>query len=265
MATPYNNKYGWRPDKPDFRDHAFTAIMAPTSLPAYVDLRPSFPAAYNQQQLGSCTANSIAAVVAFDLIKQKILLPNNTYMPSRLFIYYNERIMEGTVHEDAGAEIRDGIKSINTQGVCSEVEWPYNVNKFATKPTAQCYTDALKNRSVAYQSVNQDQISLQSCLAGGYGFSFGFTVYESFESNDVAATGVVPMPGRSESVLGGHAVVGVGYNAGSTVVNGIPPSTFVVRNSWGPSWGKAGYCFMPFAYLTNVNLASDFWKITVMA
>ena len=97
MATPYNNKYGWRPDKPDFRDHAFTAIMAPTSLPAYVDLRPSFPAAYNQQQLGSCTANSIAAVVAFDLIKQKIMLPNNTYMPSRLFIYYNERVMEGTV------------------------------------------------------------------------------------------------------------------------------------------------------------------------
>ena len=267
MTTLKVNKYGWRPDKPDARDHMFTALMPPASLPTVVDLRPNFPTAYNQQNLGSCTANSIGAVVAFGLIKQKILLnPGNSYMPSRLFIYYNERVMEGTISEDAGAEIRDGIKSINTQGVCSESEWPYIVNKFTVAPSKQCYIDALKHKSLAYQSVNQDIISIQSCLAGGFPFSFGFTVYDSFESDAVARTGVVPMPLMTESVLGGHAVVGVGYNATmKPSMTGIPPQTFIVRNSWGPSWGKKGYCFMPFAYLTDKNLSSDFWKIIVMS
>lgn len=234
--------------------------MAPASLPASADLRGAYPTVYNQQQLGSCTANSIAAVVEADFIKQKLPI----WIPSRLFIYYNERVMEGTVSQDAGAEIRDGIKSINAQGVCPETEWPYNVNKFATKPTAQCYADALKYRSLSYQSVGQDLTSLKSCLAGGYGISFGFTVYESFESDQVAATGVVPMPTMLESVLGGHAVVCVGYNDTKTTLNGCPPGYFIVRNSWGPYWGKKGYCFMPYAYLTNVNLSSDFWKISVM-
>ena len=261
----YNSKYGWRPDKPDQRDHSFTAIMAPASLPSFVDLRPQFPAVFNQQQLGSCTANSIAGVVEFDLIKQKILLPGNSYMPSRLFIYYNERVLEGTVSQDAGAEIRDGFKTINKQGVCAESEWPYNVNKFAIKPTAQSYTDALKHKAVAYQSINQDLVSMQSCLAGGYPFSFGFTVYDSFESNAVANTGVVPMPTMLENVLGGHAVAAVGYNSGPSKVNGVPPQTFIVRNSWGPYWGIKGYCFMPFTYLSNVNLSSDFWKVMLMS
>jgi C1A family cysteine protease len=261
-----NAHYGWKRDTPDQRDHKFTALMAPVSLPTVVDLRPQFPTVYDQGSLGSCTANSIAGVVEFDLIKQKIILPGQTFIPSRLFIYYNERVMEGTINSDAGAELRDGFKSINSQGVCSEVEWPYNVSKFAMAPPTQCYSDALKYKSVAYQSVNQDLVSLKSCLASGYGFSFGFTVYSSFESAAVAQTGIVPMPQYTENVLGGHAVVGVGYNAMTTTsVTGIPPQTFVVRNSWGPSWGMKGYCFMPFAYLTNYNLSSDFWKVTVMA
>jgi C1A family cysteine protease len=261
----YNPKYGWRPDKPDHRDHPFTALMAPAALPTFVDLRSNLPACYNQQQLGSCTANSIAAVVEFDLIRQKILLPNNSYMPSRLFIYYNERVMEGTVSQDAGAEIRDGIKSINSIGVCSEPEWPYNVSKFTAKPTEKCYTDAAKFKSVAYKSINQDQNSMLSCLAGGFPFSFGFTVYDSFESDSVASNGIVPMPGAMENVLGGHAVAAVGYNTGKTTQKGVPPGYFIVRNSWGPGWGVNGYCFMPISYLTNVNLSSDFWQISVMA
>lgn len=261
----YNPKYGWRPDKPDHRDHRFAALMAPAALPVFVDLRPQFPAPFNQQALGSCTGNAIAALVEFDLIRQKVVFPEHTYMPSRLFIYYNERVMEGTVNQDAGAEIRDGIKSINSIGVCSEKLWPYDVNKFATKPPKTAFAEAAKFKSVSYQSVNQDLVSMKSCLASGVGFAFGFSVYDSFESDAVAANGIVPMPQPSENMLGGHAVDAVGYNAGNTFVNDVPPQTFICRNSWGPYWGAKGYFFMPFSYLTDQNLSSDFWKISVMS
>lgn len=254
------HSYGWSKDKADNRDRHFTATHTIASLPPYMDLRKLFPPVYDQSTLGSCTANSIAAVVASDLIKQK----RPTFTPSRLFIYYNEREMEGTVNQDCGAEIRDGIKTINSVGVCDEKEWPYKVKQFATKPTPQCYTDAAKNKSVSYESVNQDLVSLQSCLAGWYGFCFGFSVYDSFESQDVVQRGVVPMPTDQDTLLGGHAVVCVGYNAGTKKVNDIPPHTFIVRNSWGSDWGLNGHCFMPFAYLTNPTLANDFWKITLL-
>lgn len=94
---------------------------------------------------------------------------------------------------------------------------------------------------------------MKACLASGYPFAFGFTVYENFESDAVAATGVVPMPGTSEQVLGGHAVLAVGYDDAQ--------QRFIVRNSWGSAWGMGGYFTMPYAYLTNPDLASDFWKI----
>lgn len=263
MSKPsiLNKTYGWKPDLPDNRDHYFTAVVPPANLPTFVDLTSSFPTVYNQQSLGSCTANAIAGAIEFDQIKQKLPV----FIPSRLFIYYNERALEGTVSEDAGAMIRDGVKTINTNGVCPETEWPYAVTKFATKPPTNCFTDALKHKAVSYQRVNQDLTSMRSCLASGYGFVVGFTVYESFESDAVAASGVVPMPTAQESVLGGHAVVAVGYNDGPNTVNGVPSRTFVCRNSWGPSWGKKGYFYMPYEYLTNSDLSDDFWKITVMS
>jgi C1A family cysteine protease len=264
MAS-YNAKYGWRPDKPDHRDHRFAKLMAPAALPSFWDLRPQYPAPFNQLALGSCTGNAIASIVETDLIRQKKLFPAGTYMPSRLFIYYNERVMEGTVNSDAGAEIRDGIKSIATLGVCSEKTWPYDVSKFTTKPPKTAFSEALKFKSVAYQRVNQDLLSMKSCIAGGNGFALGFSVYDSFESDAVASTGIVPMPSATENLLGGHAVVAVGYNDTTVTVNDVPPQTMICRNSWGPYWGAKGYFFMPFAYLLNDNLASDFWNISVMA
>ena len=90
-------------------------------------------------------------------------------------------------------------------------------------------------------------------MAGGYPFEFGFTVYESFESQEVAQTGVVPMPQQTEKVLGGHAVMAVGYDDAQQRI--------IVRNSWGTSWGQQGYFTMPYAYLTNHQLSSDFWTI----
>lgn len=240
--------YGWRPDLPDHRDHLYSAPLAGVVLPAKVDLRSGCPPVYDQGQLGSCTANAIAGALEYDQIKQG--LPEAT--PSRLFIYYNERVMEHSVSEDAGAEIRDGVKSVNKQGACAESLWPYDISQFTKKPSVTCYSAAKAHRTVSYQRVMQNLTQMRACLASGSPVIFGFTVYESFESQQVANTGIVPMPGHNESVLGGHAVLCVGYDDST--------QRFIVRNSWG-AWGDKGYCYMPYAYLLSHSLASDFWTI----
>jgi C1A family cysteine protease len=208
---------------------------------------------YDQGQLGSCTGNAIAAAYEFDLLKQK----KTDFAPSRLFIYYNERVMEETVKYDAGAQIRDGIKSISKQGVCDEKAWPYIITKFARKPTKACYTAALKHTAMKYQAVKQTETDMKTCLAAGYPIVLGFTVYESFETAEVAKTGVVPMPGKKDQVLGGHAVMVVGYDDAS--------KRFIVRNSWGVHWGLAGYFTIPYAYLTNPSLAADLWVVNTIS
>jgi C1A family cysteine protease len=244
-------RYGWIPDLPDQRDYLYySPIHVLKALPVSVDLRPVCPPVYDQGQLGSCTANAIAGAIEFDQIKQQLA---RIFVPSRLFIYYNERAMEGTVNSDSGAMIRDGVKSVATQGGCSESEWPYIISQFTVKPPQKCYQDALAHKVTLYQRITPTLSQLKGCLASGYPFVFGFTVYESFESDTVAQTGIVPMPRYGEQVLGGHAVVAVGYND--------TQQWFIVRNSWSDQWGDKGYCYMPYAYLTNSQLASDFWTI----
>jgi C1A family cysteine protease len=242
--------YGWSPDLPDHRDVLYSARPSLlTALPPKVDLRPQCPAVYNQGQLGSCTANSIGGAFEFDQLKEKI----GAWVPSRLFIYYNERVIEGTVSSDSGAQIRDGIKTINQQGVCPETDWPYDIAKFAEKPSAAAYAAAAKNKAVSYQRIARTLPQMKACLAEGYPWVFGFTVYESFESQTVAQTGIVPMPSTGEQVLGGHAVLCVGYDDSQ--------QRFIVRNSWGADWGLAGYFLMPYAYLLDANLSDDFWTV----
>lgn len=248
------SRYGWVPDLPDYRDYLFAApAQFLTKLPTHVDLRSHCPPVYDQGQLGSCTANAIGAAVQFERMKQK-LKPN--FVPSRLFIYYNERAMEGSVNSDSGAQIRDGIKVVSTQGDCPETEWPYVANEFAIKPPKRCYTDALKYRSVSYQRVAQNLNQMKGCLASGYPFVFGFTVYESFESPAVAKTGILPMPKPGEKTVGGHAVMAVGYDD--------KKGRMLVRNSWGKTWGQQGYFEMPYTYITNQNLVDDLWTIRLM-
>jgi C1A family cysteine protease len=245
--------YGWLPDLPDQRDQMYTGpakLLA--SLPAKVDLTSKCPPVYDQGQLGSCTANSISGAIEFELMKQKAPV----FMPSRLFIYYNERAIENTVNTDSGAQIRDGIKSVNKQGVCPETMWPYIISEFAQKPHSTCYADALTHITTSYQRVAQDVNQMKTCLAEGYPFVFGFTVYSSFESQQVANSGVLNMPAASEQVVGGHAVLAVGYDDVS--------KRFIVRNSWGADWGKSGYFTIPYAYLTNPHLADDFWTIRLL-
>ena len=200
--------YGWLPDLPDQRDKLYAAIAAPPrTLPGAVDLRPGCSAVEDQGPLGSCTANALAGNLEY--------IETNAGKPatdlSRLFIYYNERKIEGTVAQDSGAQLRDGIKALAKQGVCAEQTWPYVIKEFAVKPPAACYREGLNHLITSYHRI-LTLLEMKMCLAEGCPFVFGFTVYESFESPAVAKTGALNLPGAKERSLGGHAVMAVGYN-----------------------------------------------------
>lgn len=247
-------RYGWIPDLPDQRDRIFAApAPALEKLPPRVDLRPGCPPVYNQGSLGSCTANAIAGALQFEQIKQA---QADRFTPSRLFIYYNERVIEGTVEEDSGAMLRDGIKSVARQGAPHEPLWPYVVSKFRAKPSSAAYKDASSHQALQYQRVPRTMDQIRGCLADGYPFVFGFSVYESFETAKVTKSGVVPMPGPNEVLLGGHAVLAVGYDE--------PSQRIIARNSWGSGWGQSGYFTMPYGYLLDDGLSDDFWNIKLI-
>jgi C1A family cysteine protease len=259
---PYQiQRLGWVPDLPDHRDFAYAAPTAVLkALPAQVDLRSQCPkTVYDQGRLGSCTANAIGGAIEFDQIKQG----QHEATPSRLFIYYNERAMEHSIQFDAGAQIRDGIKSVAKLGACPESMWPYDDTppetdgapcptcKFAQKPTPNCFTEALKHQILVYRRLPQDANTMKGCLASGYPFVFGFTCYSNLPFQ--TTTGQIPMPTSQDHVIGGHAVLAVGYDDAAR--------TFTMRNSWGPTWGKGGYGFIPYAYLLDGGLSDDFWTI----
>ncbi len=249
MAQRKVKGYGWIPDIPDNRDMPFTAPLAIELLPSSVDLTKTkrFPDIYNQGNLGSCTGMAIAGAIEYDLLQQN--LPD--IIPSALFIYYNERMIEGTVESDSGAMIRDGIKSVNQIGFCSEECWPYDISKFAVSPSQKCYDEAVKDRALRYRKVTQTLAQMKTCLASGKPFVFGFPVFESIEAREVFEAGNIPLPQIGERVIAGHAVMAVGYDDARQV--------FLIRNSWGEKWGAKGYGTMPYAYLTD--LASDIWVI----
>jgi C1A family cysteine protease len=255
--------YGWRPQLPDVRDRLYAAKLT-GPLPSECDLRPSMPAVYDQGQLGSCTGNAIAAAMEYERDRQGL----SDFMPSRLFVYYNERALEGTVSSDSGAVIRDGIKVVNSDGVCPETLWPYDIGMFSVKPPKRCYVAAETDKAVQYEAI-QTLGDLKDAIASNLSVVFGFTVYQSFESQAVAQSGVLPMPKPGEATVGGHAVVAVGYSDSKNQV--------IVRNSWGASWGDHGYFYMPYQYMTGstpsadsspingAHLANDFWAIQLVS
>ena len=148
------SRFGWIPDLPDQRDHLYAAPpRVLTKLPVKVDLRPRCPPVFDQGTLGSCTANAIGNAYRFDLLKQR---GSKRFVPSRLFIYYNERVIEGSVGTDAGAMLRDGIKTLAKQGVCNEQTWPYEIDRFAAKPPAAAFREGLQHQALSYQRLVQD-------------------------------------------------------------------------------------------------------------
>jgi N-acetylmuramoyl-L-alanine amidase/Papain family cysteine protease len=250
-AAPQQSFFGWRPDIPDHRDYPYGAMRLglerPVALPKSIDLRPNISPVFDQRNLQSCTACAIATAIAFNEKKQY----SANFDGSRLFVYFNARLLEDDIADDAGAYIRDGIKAVATNGICAETDWPYDVSKFASQPPAQCYQGALQNRAISYYRLdNRNLDELRACLAAGFPFMFGFAVYPSFDTAD-SNRGIVPMPG-DEPLKGGHSVLAVGYNDDTQL--------FTVQNSWGPNRGDRGYFYMPYQYLTS-TLSDDFWTI----
>lgn len=250
MPMPIPRRHGWTRDLPDHRDRRF-GLTYLADRPATVDLRPLCCPVYDQGALGSCTAHAIAAALRF--LRKKQGLPD--LPPSRLFVYFWERMLEGTVESDAGATIRDGIKVVAAYGIADEAAWPYDPARFKDDPPQACYASADKTHALRYERLS-DLDEIRQSLALGYPVAFGFTVYEGFESDAVAASGIAAMPGPDEKPKGGHAVLAVGYDDAA--------GRLIVQNSWGTDWGQRGFFTLPYAYVAS-GLASDFWSLRQIA
>lgn len=248
IPSTRNRRYGYlrSPNR-----NMFAVRYAPrlTSLPPSVDLQPSCPPVYDQGSLGSCTANAVAGAYCFE--RMKAGLPFIT--PSRLFIYWNERVMEGDPMNDDGAYGSDGIISLETLGVPDESLWPYDESQFDVQPSSDAFAAALANK-VRQRQVVTTLEGIKGALADNHLVAFGISIYESFESDDVAQNGIVPDPTPTEGFLGGHAMVIVGYDDAT--------QRFKVRNSWSDAWGLSGYCTISWNYM--MAAASDFEVITAI-
>lgn len=244
-----NYGLGCLPDTPDPRDHFYEPPkkLKAAVLPDSVDMIPQMPFIYNQLTLGSCTAHPVATISEW--------LHNKTSFhmsASRLFLYLFARDAIGTRNQDSGATIRDTIKVLADRGVPPELWWPYKISRFTEEPPMWVQNAAIKHRALSYARVGTDLASQQACLASGFPFIFGFTVYSSFFS--IGRDGMMPMPKPSEAVAGGHAVLAVGYDNAKQCL--------IVRNSWGSNWGKNGYFYMPYEFATQPWYAFDQWVIT---
>jgi len=243
------SKYVRVKDKQDGRDHKYKTTSS-IILPRIVDLRANCSPVEDQGDLGSCTGNAIVGALEYLENTQQ----EEPVRLSRTFVYFNERLLEHTINQDAGAAIRDGIKVVATYGACVEKLWPYDIKAFKNKPSDAAYADALKRKALTYQNLDQTEEALTHCLAHNRPIVFGIVVYSSFESDAVAKTGIVPMPKAHEKNMGGHAVLIVGYD--------LDKRMFLVRNSWGPKWGDHGYFWLPFDFVLNPDLADSFWTIS---
>ena len=246
LKTRTTKKYGWKPELPDQRDIWVSFPRDKFQIKENIDLRNFLPEIYDQGNLGSCVSNALVAAFQFDQKKQK--LPE--FLPSRQFIYYNQRVIEGNINQDSGSSIRDGIKVLNRLGVCPEEDYPYNTEFFTERPNEKAYEDAQKNKAIQYKKIRPMINDVMLSLSAGIPVVFGFTVYESFESPDVERTGIMPMPRKDEKILGGHCVLAVGYDSNRKFL--------LVRNSWGNTWGQKGYFWMPFSFINSRHCA-DFW------
>lgn len=244
---------GWRPDIADIRDFTFS-IEGPEKVrypvPDITDLRMFCLPVRDQGNLGSCTAQSVGGLCEHLLHGKQI-----DYPTAPLFLYYCTRSLEHTIESDSGATLRTTMKAVRSFGISSEGEWPYVIEKFRDKPKTKAYEEAKRHQSIYYQRVNQTIFDMQYLLAQGYPFVFGFSVYESFADIEDHKN-IAQLPKNSETLLGGHAVMAVGYN--------VPKRLFIIRNSWGKDWGDEGYFYMPYSYIQDKSLSSDFWTIQIM-
>lgn len=244
------SKFNLKKDDTDVRDFRLRSLSS-SQRPTIVDLRPNMPIIYDQGILNSCTAQAVASVHHYTQLRQNRI----AFSPSRLFLWWNTRAVYDETDLNEGATLRDTIKSLAHQGICPESMWPYNPSSFRRRPEQNCYTTAMLYQADMYARVRQTQQELETVLSQRMPIVFGMLIFQSFESTLVARTGNVPVPNvRREALLGGHAMVIVGYNSTTR--------QFIVRNSWGTQWGQRGHCFIPYSLILNPNLVFDLWVVS---
>jgi C1A family cysteine protease len=243
-------KLGWIPDKVDERDHVYKVKKTMDSFPAMVDHRKRFFRAWDQGDLGSCTAQAAGAACMFLDIYDRDM---PVVVPSRLFVYYATRTLEGTKNVDSGASIRNTIKAIATWGYPPEDKWPYDIKKFTARPSEDVITEAAKERIKSYQRLDRNLDQFREVLCEGYPIILGFGVYSSVYDRSVKKTGHIPVPKAGEKREGGHAVLVVGYDDAKEAL--------IIRNSWGEDWGEEGYGYLPYRFIEDPKLSGDFWTI----
>lgn len=226
-------------------------------LPSSFDLRKTttcVPPILDQGQLGTCAANEISNALRYCVGKVEGM--SSEWQPSRLFIYYFTRLSEGSpVDKDTGISIKGGMDAINKYGACNETTWPYDISQYTIKPSDNAVSEAQSHiPGFVYLSVPQNLVHLKQALVSGFPVVIGIQVYESFESEDVAKSGVVPMPDtQTEKNLGGHCVCIYSYDDAS--------QRFTLSNSWSSTWGNQGFFTLPYDFVLNPDLASDFWTV----
>lgn len=234
---------------PDRRDHRLKLLNYRARTPTAVNNKSLIPFVYDQGQIGSCTANSAGSMYSWVVRKKS----GKTFVPSRLFLYYNTRVLHGTVGYDSGASLRNTMRSLRTNGVCAETSWPYQYDKLYQKPTQNCYNEGSTRQALSYAAVPISLVAMKNVVRSRP-FVMGILVYSSFFNPTVARTGYVPVPDtRKETMMGGHAILVMGYDD--------KKKCFICRNSWGTSWGLKGDFYLPYKYATNWKLAFDAWVL----
>lgn len=250
-------------DAPDARDYIYSPepkhLRKP--LPLRVDLRRRCPPVQDQGRLFTCTAHAVAAAFHYEQRMQQM----RTIIPSRLFIYYNERAIAHERRLRHSVTLRNALKAAAKAGVCPESLWRYNVapRQYIKKPPQRAFEAAAKHKIDRYYRIPNEPMKrvvflrhLKRCLADKYPFVFGFRVHPSFEKPPTGKwkEGIMPIPGKKvDKATGGHAVMAVGYDDRKKAV--------LVRNSWGPDWGVKGHFWMPYSLISDPGFAHDFWTI----
>lgn len=236
----------------DARDLFHAPYFASQPMPASVDLSHLYGPILDQGEFGSCTAHSATYALVFNLVREKQFV----FHPSRMFIYDNARMLDGTdLAEDAGTTLRQTFRAIAKYRVCDELKWPYTQESMVTNPPKLDYDAALTHKAFQYLAVRQTLNDLKAVLVSGFPICFGITCYDSFMAQTTMDTGLVPMPDTErESVVGGHALCIFGYDDAD--------KTFLVKNSWGTGVGlpdKRGFFKFPYKFILDPKLSADFW------